>query len=136
MPFPALLWIALLHAFSLATAWTAVRRDHVGGAVARVAGTVRESTPAHCNGTTADVPESEVRAPLRVSLRVSGVSAWRLSPPVPHAKGRSPRALATGRHPVQAPSAQCRVERGVGTHRLESGGTILPYFPTAPPQKA
>ena len=128
------LWLTLLHAFSLDTASIAVRRDDVGARVA-----ARQAhNPARWSGTTADVPVPDIRVPLRIPLRAAGADVGRTASPIPHGKGGS--ALPFDHrllHSIPAPSlSQLRAHGAFETHRLESRGALLPYFPTAPPRRA
>jgi hypothetical protein len=121
-----LLWIALLHAFSLATASTPVRRDGVGVTVgAREERSTRMVT---------DVSDEEVRVPPRVSLRVAGSIVWSATP-LAHGK-RGVASLDARVHSLQTLSVRRRGEvRWSETHRLSSRGAVLPYYPTAPPRR-
>ena len=129
----ALIWIAVLHVFSLATASTAVRRDDTGG---RFGAHYLETSTARWLGDTADVPVPDVRVPLRVPVRLAHAETWRLASPVTHGRSGGNTPLDHRRDPlVVTHDRPLRHQVASNAPRLDSRGTLLPYFPTAPPRR-
>lgn len=129
MPFVAVIWLALLHALSLA-APLPVR----GGAGAGVPERVVQ-----LHDTAPGIAAQRAHAPddaLRAAHRITGVAAARTTGAPPHG-GASMPAFAAPASP-SFPSQQAREtlrRHGNASHAVAARGRLLPYFPTAPPHQ-
>ncbi len=118
-------WFALVHAFSVATA-PAPAWDRADASATR-------TQPAQLSAQI----EAE-SGPVDVPARVTVVGALRNSLPAPVGK-RDAAALLNGNAPHRSLALATRrilQAHGSETHRIESRGHVLPYFPTAPPRRA
>ena len=126
----ALFWLALLHAFSLATtsvaAWGRTEVDAAQIALGQQSAGWIETRPR--------ASEESIRIPARVAAgiaqRTPGVVPVSRESGATFAKSGAPYRL------VAAASRQPLLIHGMESHRLASRGHVLPYFPTAPPRQA
>lgn len=122
-----LLWIALFQAVASTTNVSASWRGDSGFAHVR-----NEQSFAQWSIASSSVPEETVRVPARaasvVAERASGTGPFARATALPFdCPLRGIVLPATGQRPLAS---------DLDVHRLASGGTVLPYFPTAPPHTA
>ena len=126
MTFVAVLWLALLHALSLAAPpW------HQGdAATSRHARVAQLATQRRVAPRPAIAPEESLRAPRVVAT----TAISRAIGPAPF--GTPPHALARPSWPVPATSeARGTIRRfDVASREIAARDRLLPYFPTAPPR--
>lgn len=129
MPFALALWILLLHAIAGATALPA------RGAQRAVVNARCESGRGAACGIEAGihrVPAETLRA-----ARVTGTTAFTRTtyrPPVAGARVLTPSGSTAGLS-LAGHARRVLASSGTTTHRLPSRGSLLPYYPTAPPQR-
>lgn len=97
-----------------------------------VARAAHETEFAQWRASSATVPEQAVRVPLRTATSV----VLRTSAPLPFGRPNAlPHAVVTRDAFATVVTEHARhVETDL--HRLASRGSVLPYFPTAPPRSA
>jgi hypothetical protein len=129
MPFALALWVLLLHAIAGVTALPA-------------RGAERAFTTARCesgHGAASAIEAGIPRVPAGTlrAARVTGTTAVTRTtyrPPVAGARVLTPGDSSAGLR-LAGHARRVLATSGTTTHRLPSRGGLLPYYPTAPPQR-
>ena len=129
MPFVAVLWLACLGALSLASP-IHLNGESDAAAWNDVAQSVRAER--RMSASRAEMPDES----LRVAVGINANAIARLTEPA--TRGRAPAVFVL---PARLRAPERSVVRALGRHgvvsyALAAHGSILPYFPTAPPRQA